>query len=111
MGCYVDKKGQPKDACVISRDYSTPNNYYVFNHVDIEISYHDGQQEDWGKYLHGVQGGRIVSVKLQPKSIMHTPEEVNGGKCSTDPSKKPLNFAGEGSVDVDITYSYSVVFK
>ena len=53
MGCYVDKKGNPKDACVISRDYSSANHYYVFNHVDIVVSYHDGQQEDWGKYLNG----------------------------------------------------------
>ena len=66
MGCYVDKKGNPKDACVISRDYSTADSYYVFNHVDIVISYHDGKEEDWGKYLNGAKGGRIVSVKLTP---------------------------------------------
>ena len=42
--------------------------YYVFNHVDITISYHDGQAEDWGKYLAGqAVGGRIVSVKLTPR--------------------------------------------
>ena len=27
MGCYVDKKGNPKDACVISRDYSTADRF------------------------------------------------------------------------------------
>ena len=43
MGCYVDKGGNPKDACVISRDYSEPDTYYIFNHVDITISYHDGR--------------------------------------------------------------------
>ncbi len=37
MGCYVDKTGQPQDACVISHDYSAPNTYYIFNHVDIII--------------------------------------------------------------------------
>ena len=71
MGCYVDKKGNPKDACVISRDYSSSDHYYVFNHVDITIHYHEGKDEDWGKYLKNGNGGRIVSVKLQPRSIKH----------------------------------------
>jgi hypothetical protein len=36
-------------------------------------SYHDGHQEDWGKYLGAeVLGGRIVAVKLLPRSIDHT---------------------------------------
>ena len=111
MGCYVDKKGNPKDACVISRDYSSANHYYVFNHVDITISYHDGKAEDWGKYLNGATGGRIVSVKLQPRSIQHDPEQVKQEKCSSDPSRPALSLAGEGPADADITYSYTVNFK
>jgi hypothetical protein len=39
----------------------------------IFYSYHDGHQEDWGKYLGAeVLGGRIVAVKLLPRSIDHT---------------------------------------
>jgi hypothetical protein len=65
MGCYVDKKGNPKDTCVISRDYNKPNHYYVFNHMGIVISYHDGHGKDWGEYLStGKQGGRIVLLLL-----------------------------------------------
>ena len=61
MGCYVDKDGKQKDACVISRDYSKPDTYYIFNHVDITISYHSYKEEDWGKYLGADEtGGRIV---------------------------------------------------
>ena len=37
MGCYVDKEGHPKDACVISHEYSQADTYYIFNHVDITI--------------------------------------------------------------------------
>ena len=67
----VDKKGNPKDACVISTDYSTADNYYVFNHVDIVIYYHDGHGEDWGKYLSSAEaGGRIVAVKITPRYII-----------------------------------------
>merc|ERR1712032_801718 len=77
MGCYVDKKGNPKDACVISRDYSTADNYYVFNHVDIVIYYHDGHGEDWGKYLSSAEeGGRIVAVKITPRSIAHDNDQI-----------------------------------
>ena len=61
MGCYVDKDGKQKDACVISRDYSKPDTYYIFNHVDITINYHSYKEEDWGKYLGADEtGGRIV---------------------------------------------------
>ena len=60
MGCYVDKNGNPKDACVISREYSKKDSYYIFNHIDIDISYHSGAYEDWGKVLQTQPGGRIV---------------------------------------------------
>jgi hypothetical protein len=37
------------------------------------FSYHDGHSEDWGKYLGAeVLGGRIVAVKLLPRSIDHS---------------------------------------
>jgi len=114
MGCFVDKKGNPKDACVISRDYSTANSYYVFNHVDIEIAYHDGFQEDWGRFLNTEQvGGRIVSVKLTPRSIEHNKEDAKNGKCKSEPvgGMKAMSIPGEGSVDSEITYSYQVTFK
>merc|ERR1719462_79803 len=65
MGCYVDEKGNQKDACVISRDYNKADHYYIFNHVDITITYHSGKAEDWGKYFTAEEiGGRIVSGKV-----------------------------------------------
>jgi len=107
MGCYVDKKGNPKDACVISRDYSAPDSYYIFNHVDIVISYHDGHNEDWGKYLNqGEEGGRIVAVKITPRSIAHPKKD----ECS-DTVKAPLAIKGDGNVEAVITYSYTVTFN
>lgn len=108
MGCYVDKKGNPKDACVISRDYSAADNYYIFNHVDIVISYHDGHGEDWGKYLNSMEpGGRIVSVKITPRSIKHEKTD----SCVSDNVKAPLAIKGDGNVDATITFSYTVVFN
>jgi len=114
MGCFVDKKGSPKDACVISRDYSTANTYYVFNHVDIEVSYHDGHNEDWGRFLNSEEvGGRIVAVRLTPRSIQHDKTEADAGRCKAEPlgSLRPMAVPGEGTTDLDITYSYQVTFK
>jgi len=34
--------------------------HYVFNHVDIEIKYHDGSGEDW-------DGSRLMSAKVTPR--------------------------------------------
>merc|ERR1712107_460290 len=100
--------GNPKDACVISRDYSTADHYYVFNHVDIVIYYHDGYGEDWGKYLSSTEaGGRIVAVKITPRSIAHD----NDQNCNSETLKPALSIKGEGSVDATITYSYTVTFN
>lgn len=108
MGCYVDKAGHPKDACVISHEYNQADTYYIFNHVDITISYHNGQGEDWGKYLGNVLGGRIVAVKVVPRSIDH--EGAEQGKCN-DPAAKPMAIPAAVAGDQDITYSYSITFQ
>ena len=55
------------------------------------LSYHNGEGEDWGKYLHNVVGGRIVAVKLEPRSIDH--EGDPAGKCQ-DPNAKPMVIPG-----------------
>jgi transmembrane 9 superfamily protein 2/4 len=65
MGCYVDKNGSPKDACVISREYINADHFYIFNHVDIVVSYHSGKNEEWGNFLQKEEaGGRIVCKLL-----------------------------------------------
>lgn len=38
--------------------------YYLFNHVDLEITYHSGGEEEWGVGF-GDNGGRIISAKVQ----------------------------------------------
>lgn len=113
MGCYVDKQGNPKDACVISRQYSQKDTYYIFNHVDIVIAYHPGENEDWGKFLSDDNiGGRIVSVKLTPRSIDHGPnpsEDCAGAFSNEKPMAIPAKSDNKGTVSV--TYSYKVNFQ
>ena len=41
IGCYVTKSGQAKESCNI-RDGKN-DTFYVFNHLDFEITYHSGK--------------------------------------------------------------------
>ena len=34
--------------------------HYVFNHIDIELKFHDGSGEDW-------DGSRLMSAKVTPR--------------------------------------------
>uniref|UniRef100_A0A4W3IGM8 Transmembrane 9 superfamily member n=1 Tax=Callorhinchus milii TaxID=7868 RepID=A0A4W3IGM8_CALMI len=54
IGCFVTQDGHPKDACVINSEFNKKNTYYVFNHVDILITYHSGNKEEW-------EGARLVA--------------------------------------------------
>ncbi|XP_072180316.1 transmembrane 9 superfamily member 2-like [Diadema setosum] len=101
IGCYVDKDSNRKDACVIDAHYEKPENYYVFNHVNITIAYHP---------LDEVEGvNRLVSAKLEPFSIKHKKER----ECiySTKAGYEAMSIKGSDlKEDVDITYTYSVYF-
>jgi len=43
IGCYITKNGQSKESCNI-RD-GINDTFYIFNHLDFEITYHSGQGE------------------------------------------------------------------
>ncbi|KAM6953707.1 transmembrane 9 superfamily protein member 5 isoform 4-T4 [Aplochiton taeniatus] len=99
IGCLVNQDGRAKDACVINAEFNKKNTFYVFNHVDIKISYHSGADEGW-------KGARLVSAILEPKSIKHADE--NNLDCGgLIPMEVPKDFES----DLKITYSYSVVFE
>lgn len=48
---------------VLQKLYNQPNTYYIFNHVDLLISYHSGEGEEWGSSFRS-NGGRIVCKYL-----------------------------------------------
>uniref|UniRef100_A0A8C6KK13 Transmembrane 9 superfamily member n=1 Tax=Nothobranchius furzeri TaxID=105023 RepID=A0A8C6KK13_NOTFU len=98
IGCLVTDGGIAKDACVINAEFNKKNTFYVFNHVDIKISYHSGESEGW-------TGDRLVAATLEPKSIKHAvdkPPSCDNGS----PMEVPVEF----KEDVSITYTYSVTF-
>ncbi|KAM3866577.1 transmembrane 9 superfamily protein member 5 isoform 3-T3 [Diretmus argenteus] len=99
IGCLVTSDGRAKDACVINAEFNKKNTFYVFNHVDIKITYHSGALEGW-------TGARLVAATLEPKSIKHLDEKnpsCDGGS--------PMEIPGEFDGDVAITYTYSVSFE
>uniref|UniRef100_A0A336LZU5 Transmembrane 9 superfamily member n=1 Tax=Culicoides sonorensis TaxID=179676 RepID=A0A336LZU5_CULSO len=102
IGCLLRKDGN----CPINIDNSKEGNYYLFNHVDLLITFHSGDSEEWGANF-GNKGGRIISVKVTPRSINHK-------KTLNCLAKEPLNIPA-ASIPIDqtleITYSYSVQFK
>jgi transmembrane 9 superfamily protein 2/4 len=105
VGCYVTKQGKGKDACVTSADFSTKDTYYIFNHVDILIQYHSGQNTEWGANLE--EGGRLISAKLEPRSIKHDKDGPEGCKA-----RSPMGIPGEvKDEETTIRYTYSVVFQ
>lgn len=43
-------------------EFNKKNTYYLFNHVDITITYHSGENESW-------KGARLVGARLEPKRL------------------------------------------
>lgn len=99
MGCYVSATGKSKDACIISDSYNKPDTYYIFNHVDLTVTYHSGKNENWGGELQQ-DIGRILSLKVEPRSYSKP----------NDPSSPPMIIPKKLDGPLEITYSYSVKF-
>lgn len=100
VGCYVNRNGVQKDVCKLFPSYNKKDTFYLFNHVDFEITYHDGQGEEWGSSFLD-EGGRIVGAKIDIRSINHA-----GKGCDV---QEPLELTKEIN-DVDIKYTYSVKY-
>ncbi|CAJ0575142.1 unnamed protein product, partial [Mesorhabditis spiculigera] len=102
MGCYVGKDGMQHDACVLDSHFNQPDNYYIFNHMDLEIEYRDMSMDP--NFLDEKVGGRIIAIRVQPRSIKHgsTPD------CSPTAAPLPLK---AGSANGEITYTYSIKWK
>ncbi|KAF2898668.1 hypothetical protein ILUMI_07502 [Ignelater luminosus] len=101
MGCY-SRDG--RDTCY--RHVANKNAYYIYNHVDLTITYHSGAKEEWGSSFRE-NGGRIISVKVIPRSINH--RESTPDCSSQEPLEVPSKPLGKNE-KLQITYTYSVTF-
>ncbi|XP_013925595.1 PREDICTED: transmembrane 9 superfamily member 2-like [Thamnophis sirtalis] len=98
VGCYIASDGRIKDFCIMSDEFNKKNTFYLFNHVDITITYHSGKDENW-------PGARLVAAQLEPKSYKHT--DVNNLSCKGPPMEIPAEFNSK----LDVIYTYSVKFE
>lgn len=105
IGCFVNKFGVQKDTCKLF-GFNRPNTYYVFNHLEIQITYRSGQNEEWGASFME-EGGRIISAKVNVRSI-----SADSQNCK---SQTPLMISGKtnkqaNKEDSTIPYTYSVSY-
>lgn len=109
MGCHVDEVGTLNNACPTMQAplFNQPNSYYLFNHIDIQISYHSGENESWGVDF-GDKGGRIISVKVELKNIKHD-QQLSSSSCDNI-EPYPIHESSKDG-NIDISYTYSVSFK
>ncbi|KAK9393614.1 transmembrane 9 superfamily member 2-like [Crotalus adamanteus] len=98
IGCYIASDGRIKDFCIMSAQFNKKNTFYLFNHVDITITYHSGKDENW-------PGARLVAAQLEPKSYKHT--DINNLSCKGPPMEIPAEFNSK----LDVIYTYSVKFE
>lgn len=105
MGCYVKDKKSGQDGCSIVNMQTNRKAYYIFNHVDLQITYHGSEGTEWDINSHN-KAGRIISAKVTPRSIKHPSKGVD---CS---SKEPMEIPAEWkkNQDLSIRYTYSVKF-
>lgn len=107
MGCFSRESRSQVDTCSINGAYNKPKTYYLFNHVDLTITYHSGVKEDWGSAFKE-NGGRIISVKVVPRSIKHTV-----GHTPDCEYKVPLEIphgALPSGQELSVIYTYSVTY-
>lgn len=107
MGCLVRHNPAEGDSgCFINPKYLQKGNYYPYNHVDLKITYHSALNQQWGMNL-GHSGGRIISVKVNPRSIAH-PSESQLDCKSNNPVAIPAKLSDK---ELQIIYTYSVSFE
>uniref|UniRef100_A0A4W4EZX3 Transmembrane 9 superfamily member n=1 Tax=Electrophorus electricus TaxID=8005 RepID=A0A4W4EZX3_ELEEL len=97
IGCYVTDTGRAKDACVVNSDFNDKDTFYIFNHVDITIFYHNVENEN--------SGSRLVAAKMEPKSYKQSNPET------PDCTGPPMSLSNKGTGPITIPYTYSVHFK
>lgn len=102
VGCFVNRFGIQKDVCKLF-GFKEKSTFYVFNHFDLEITYRNGINEEWGSSFME-EGGRIINAKISVSS-------KKDGDCT---SKTPMTISNAPERlkdDVRIKYTYSVKYK
>ncbi|XP_037031079.1 transmembrane 9 superfamily member 2-like [Bradysia coprophila] len=96
------------DSYPMSARYMKSGFYYPFNHVDLIITYQSGTSEEWDTEF-GANLGRIISVKVRPRSINHRDPYNLDCNVNAELLAIPTEPLEQGR-KLNITYTYSVTF-
>uniref|UniRef100_A0A8C2LGC9 Transmembrane 9 superfamily member n=1 Tax=Cricetulus griseus TaxID=10029 RepID=A0A8C2LGC9_CRIGR len=96
IGCFKDPNSQLKIPCLNNSEFKN-NSLYLFNHVDITITYHM-ESDTTGNVA------KLISSRVEPKSYKHTDE--NHLTCNEPPLEIP-----EDEDYFSVIYTYSVKFE
>ncbi|CAF3820167.1 unnamed protein product [Rotaria magnacalcarata] len=97
IGCYITKNGETKHLCNFREKRN--DTFYVFNHIDFEITY-GGSQHRESVALHDEDCGSISVVKVQVRSL-------NSDKCNY--SSEALMFQSTTEY-INIPFTYTIKF-
>ncbi|XP_060230658.1 transmembrane 9 superfamily member 2-like [Meriones unguiculatus] len=98
IGCFNSPGSQLKGPCMINPNFNKNNSLYLFNHVDITITYHI-KRDRTNNVMH------LISSTVNPKSYKHSDEDHL--TCN----EPPLEIPEEITDNLTVVYTYSVKFE
>ncbi|XP_028632738.1 transmembrane 9 superfamily member 2-like [Grammomys surdaster] len=98
IGCFNAPSDQVKGSCLINPEFNKNNSLYLFNHLDITITYH--KESDTNS-----QVAKVISSRVDPKSYKHSDEDHI--TCN----EPPMEIPEEDTENLKVVYTYSVKFE
>ncbi|XP_006528071.1 uncharacterized protein LOC245423 isoform X1 [Mus musculus] len=98
IGCFNAPSDQVKGSCLINPEFNKNNSLYLFNHLDITITYHIESDTT-------VKVAKLISSRVDPKSYKHLDEDHL--TCN----EPPMEIPEEDTENLNVIYTYSVKFE
>lgn len=77
IGYSTDQRGLPEDERVPIGNFTKPNSLFLFNHFDFTFLYESAEGKSWNP-KGAQQAARITGLRIQPRSIDHELNSLNG---------------------------------
>ncbi|XP_052026311.1 transmembrane 9 superfamily member 2-like [Apodemus sylvaticus] len=97
IGCFNVPSDEVRGSCLINPEFNKNNSLYLFNHLDITITYH--VESDTSKVA------KLISSRIDPKSYKHSDEDHL--TCN----EPPMEIPEEDTEILTVVYTYSVKFE
>ncbi|GAB1302807.1 Transmembrane 9 superfamily member [Apodemus speciosus] len=98
IGCFNVPSDEVRGSCLINPEFNKNNTLYLFNHLDITITYHI--ESDTSSKV-----AKLISSRIDPKSYKHSDEDHL--TCN----EPPMEIPEEDTEILTVVYTYSVKFE